>query len=110
MIKINEGGLFQIWKRKWWPKSNFCAGDTVPEAKPISLLDVQSAFYVCVIGIFLGLLAFVVEVLIHRYSSYKRTRKLCEQSETANKIVKPDNAKDIPVVIQEEKMHKPVND
>jgi hypothetical protein len=67
MLKIHEGGLFQIWKRKWWPKSNFCKGNQIPEAKPISLMDVQSAFYVCVIGIFVGFVAFTIELVVHKY-------------------------------------------
>ncbi|XP_045201044.2 glutamate receptor 2-like [Mercenaria mercenaria] len=71
MMKIHEGGLFQIWKRKWWPKSSFCAGSSIPEAKPISLMDVQSAFYVCLIGIFIGVFAFVIEILLHKYRKYR---------------------------------------
>ncbi|XP_060589780.1 glutamate receptor ionotropic, kainate glr-3-like isoform X1 [Ruditapes philippinarum] len=69
MIKIHESGLLEIWKRKWWPKSSFCAGNSLPEAKPISLMDVQSAFYVCVIGIFVGLLTFIIEIIVHRCKS-----------------------------------------
>jgi hypothetical protein len=77
MIKIHEGGLYQIWKRKWWPKSNFCTGNSIPEAKPISFMDVQSAFYVCLIGIFIGLFAFVVEILFHKYCMYIKKRETC---------------------------------
>ena len=79
MIKINEGGLLQIWKRKWWPKSNFCAGNSIPEAKPISLMDVQSAFYVCLIGVFIGSLAFVTEIFIHKYrTKFSKGQTQCE--------------------------------
>ena len=75
MIKIHEGGLLQIWKRKWWPKSSFCAGSSIPEAKPISLMDVQSAFYACVIGLLLSKIAFLIELALNKYRSYmgKRT-------------------------------------
>ncbi|XP_060558639.1 glutamate receptor ionotropic, delta-1-like [Ruditapes philippinarum] len=66
IIKLHESGLLQIWKRKWWPKANFCTGNTVTEAKPISLMDVQSAFYVCVIGIFFGAMAFIIELIIYK--------------------------------------------
>ena len=84
MIKIHEGGLFQIWKRKWWPKSNFCAGNPVPEAKPISFMDVQSAFYVCLIGIFLGALAFLFEILFHKYRLYMQKRNAREAKPDSN--------------------------
>lgn len=83
MIKIHEGGLLQIWKRKWWPKSNFCAGSTVPEAKPISLRDVQSAFYVCLVGVFLGAFAFVVEIFYHKCKRcLQNTEKLESNTDT----------------------------
>ncbi|XP_053403155.1 glutamate receptor U1-like [Mercenaria mercenaria] len=85
MIKIHEGGLYQIWKRKWWPKSNFCAGNSIPEAKPISLMDVQSAFYVCLIGIFLGSIAFLVEYCWYKYSSYRQKRRNYSSSAVLDK-------------------------
>ncbi|XP_053403153.1 probable glutamate receptor [Mercenaria mercenaria] len=82
MIKIHEIGLFQIWKRKWWPKSNFCAGDSIPEAKPISLMDVQSAFYVCFTGIFLGMVAFLIEIILQKYWSFLQKRRNEQKSDT----------------------------
>jgi hypothetical protein len=74
MMKIHEGGLLQIWKRKWWPKSSFCAGNSITEAKPISLMDVQSAFYVCVIGLVLSMIAFLTEIVLNKYRWYYRNR------------------------------------
>ncbi|XP_045201973.2 probable glutamate receptor [Mercenaria mercenaria] len=82
-IKLHEGGLFQIWKRKWWPTANFCAGNTVTEAKPISLMDVQSAFYVCLIGVFLGSVAFIIELLVHRFRL--RNSELCNRQSITRK-------------------------
>ncbi|XP_045199719.2 glutamate receptor U1-like isoform X2 [Mercenaria mercenaria] len=83
LIKLHEGGLFQIWKRKWWPKANFCARNTVTEAKPISLMDVQSAFYVCLIGVFLGSVAFIIELLVHRCRL--RNSELCNRQSITRK-------------------------
>ncbi|XP_052782970.1 glutamate receptor 3-like [Mya arenaria] len=69
--KITESGLFQIWKRKWWPKANFCAKKYVTEEKAVTLADVQSSFYVCVIGIFVGLVVFFIELCVFRFNVCK---------------------------------------
>ena len=62
-----------MWKRRWWPKSKeICAGSIIAEAKPISIIDVQSAFYVAAGGGFIGFCAFLIEVCIGRL---KRGRK-----------------------------------
>ena len=74
MMKIHEGGLLQIWKRKWWPKGTFCKGDILTEAKPISLMDVQSAFYVCAIGITFSGIVFGVEFLCFNLRKGKRKK------------------------------------
>ncbi|XP_060581241.1 glutamate receptor ionotropic, kainate glr-3-like, partial [Ruditapes philippinarum] len=84
MLKIHEGGLFQIWKRKWWPKSNFCEGNQIPEAKPISLMDVQSAFYVCVIGIFVGFVAFTIELVVHKYRPHTTSTNAASNEDLPN--------------------------
>ena len=74
IMKINEGGLLQIWKRKWWPKNNFCV-DNQMVSKPISLMDVQSAFYVCVIGAFVGFVAFLTEVIVFKYRTRHKNKE-----------------------------------
>jgi len=46
---MHESGLMEIWKRKWWPQSQICSSsmsNVKTEAKPIALLDVQSAYYI----------------------------------------------------------------
>ncbi|XP_052784546.1 glutamate receptor ionotropic, kainate 2-like isoform X2 [Mya arenaria] len=85
MLSIHESGLLQVWKRRWWPKSKIiCPGSIVTEAKPISIIDVQSAFYVAAGGALLGLLAFLTELLVVRIQKYiqsknpKPTRSSCE--------------------------------
>jgi len=55
MLSIHESGLLQVWKRRWWPKAKaVCPGSIVTEAKPISIVDVQSAFFVAAGGAVLG--------------------------------------------------------
>ena len=78
MISIHESGLLQIWKRRWWPKSNFCSGNIVTEAKPIAIVDVQSAYYVCVIGILIGTTAFVCELIVFHCSNNKGLQRKLE--------------------------------
>ena len=78
MISIHESGLLQIWKRRWWPKSNFCGGNIVTEAKAITIVDVQSAYYVCVLGIVLGTIAFVCEIIVFRCSKNKNVQSKLE--------------------------------
>ena len=46
LLTMHESGLMEIWKRKWWPQSQICSSNVKTEAKPIALLDVQSAFYI----------------------------------------------------------------
>ncbi|XP_060589774.1 glutamate receptor 3-like [Ruditapes philippinarum] len=65
ILSIHESGLLQVWKRRWWPKSmEICAGTIIAEAKPISIIDVQSAFYVAAGGGFIGFCAFLIEVCV----------------------------------------------
>ena len=64
MILIHESGLLNVWKRRWWPKANLCKSGLVTEAKAISLIDVQSAFYVMIGGALLGLMVFVTEIIV----------------------------------------------
>lgn len=51
MVAISESGLLSIWKRKWWMRNSTCLGLLIRQAKPISLLDVQSAYYLLLLGI-----------------------------------------------------------
>lgn len=68
MLSIHESGLLQVWKRRWWPKSKIiCPGAIVTEAKPITLIDVQSAFYVAAGGAVIGFLVFIIEVIVGKW-------------------------------------------
>ena len=72
MILIHESGLLQVWKRRWWPKSNMCKSGLVTEAKAISIIDVQSAFYVAGGGAVLGFLAFLTEIVVAKIRQYRK--------------------------------------
>ncbi|WAR27612.1 GRIK2-like protein [Mya arenaria] len=75
MLSMLESGLIQVWKRRWWPKSKvICPGSVVTVAKPISVVDVQSAFYVAGGGAVLGLLAFLMELLVVRVQKYFKSK------------------------------------
>ncbi|XP_041350850.1 glutamate receptor ionotropic, delta-1-like [Gigantopelta aegis] len=65
MLQIYESGLLQIWKKRLWPRNTFCEGTLTAEAKPISVIDVQSAFYMIGIGIFGAALALLIERVLH---------------------------------------------
>ena len=71
MLSIHESGLLHVWKRRWWPKSTLCGKSTLPEAKPISIIDVQSAFYVAAGGALIGFGAFLVELLVGKIRQNK---------------------------------------
>lgn len=58
MKKIIEGGLINKWKKKHWPRQNFCSRGLVTEAKPVTLKDVQGAYYA------LGFLVFVAACIL----------------------------------------------
>ncbi|XP_067682645.1 probable glutamate receptor [Haliotis asinina] len=64
MLKIDQSGLFLTWKRKWWPRENLCLDEGKASARPIELMDLQSAFYLIAIGIFLAAFALGVESLL----------------------------------------------
>ncbi|XP_050406809.2 glutamate receptor ionotropic, delta-1 [Patella vulgata] len=57
--KILESGVAQILKRPWWPKQGTCPD--LPTTSQIELVDIQSAFYVIVIGISIACLTILIE-------------------------------------------------
>ncbi|KAL4222939.1 hypothetical protein ACF0H5_018980 [Mactra antiquata] len=88
MLSIHESGVLQVWKRRWWPKSkSICAGSIIAEAKPIKLIDVQSAFYVAAGGALIGFIAFVLEVIIGHVVKKRRTTQSLEQTNSSNQIL-----------------------
>ncbi|XP_048259569.1 glutamate receptor ionotropic, delta-1-like [Haliotis rufescens] len=67
MLKIDQSGLFINWRRKWWPQENLCLEEGKASARAIALMDIQSAFYLIAIGIFLAVLALGIEKLATYY-------------------------------------------
>ncbi|XP_052768950.1 uncharacterized protein LOC128209116 [Mya arenaria] len=70
LMSMHESGLMGKWKRRWWPQGTVCE-NVRTTAKPIQLTDVQSAFYIALIGLFLGFSTFLIEVIMN-----KRRRKI----------------------------------
>lgn len=92
MLSIHESGLLQVWKRRWWPKSkSICAGSIIAEAKPIKLVDVQSAFYVAAGGALIGFIAFLLEVLAGHILKKRQSNQPIEALHQPNGSVKPTN-------------------
>jgi hypothetical protein len=78
MMAIRESGLLQIWKRRWWPRKDFCGGSLVTETKIVDITDVQGAFYLAAIGVALGIAAFGIELLVNCIWGYRRRPKLVQ--------------------------------
>ncbi|KAK3586557.1 hypothetical protein CHS0354_022690, partial [Potamilus streckersoni] len=68
IIQIDESGLLLVWQKKWWSKSSKCdEQETQTSAKPIKIIDVQSAFYLCCIGIAVASFVICVEYCLYRF-------------------------------------------
>ncbi|GFO49256.1 glutamate receptor [Plakobranchus ocellatus] len=61
VVKFYESGLLQVWVKKWWPQQTFCRGSLVTQARALSLVDVQSSFYVLAIGVAMSLVVLMFE-------------------------------------------------
>lgn len=64
-----------MWKTQIWPKNGQCREMSAPVAKTISLLDIQIAFYLIGMGVFLALLALVYEHSKQRVVECKRRKR-----------------------------------
>ncbi|XP_069121394.1 glutamate receptor ionotropic, delta-1-like [Argopecten irradians] len=67
LLYVHESGLLHIWKTRRWPQRSFCASEMVTVAKTITLMDVQSAFYLIGIGVGLAALVFGLEKFAYWY-------------------------------------------
>lgn len=66
ILQMIDSGLADYWRRKHWPSiSGQCSNNhdltSKNQPRPMALGDLQSAFYVLIMGYSLGLLAFVAE-------------------------------------------------
>lgn len=69
VVKIYESGLLQQWIKRWWPKRSFCGGSLVTEAKTLTVIDMQSSFYLIGIGMVAGGMALALEVIVFKLNS-----------------------------------------
>ncbi|XP_041354538.1 glutamate receptor ionotropic, kainate 2-like isoform X2 [Gigantopelta aegis] len=69
IISLHETGIMAMMKAKWWPR-NQCNNDNRKFAKPIHLTDIQSAFYVLVIGALLTIVILVLEVIYAKIKTH----------------------------------------
>jgi len=74
VVKIYESGLLQVWIKKWWPRRSFCSGSLLTEAKALTLVDVQSTFYMLAIGLVLGGLLLSTEYIMDKFLLYRNYR------------------------------------
>ncbi|OWF41423.1 Glutamate receptor ionotropic, kainate 2 [Mizuhopecten yessoensis] len=91
LLHIHESGLLHIWKSRWWPQRNFCDGELVTSAKTITLIDVQSAFYLIGIGLTLATLIIIIEKVTFWYQTKVTSRKFQNDSkvnESTNVTIK----------------------
>ncbi len=64
-----ETGLTQYWQRKYWPPKSSCPSKGPSRSgKRLSKRDMASAFVLFAIGSTASVIAFVVEILVHRRS------------------------------------------
>ncbi|XP_022309544.2 glutamate receptor U1-like isoform X2 [Crassostrea virginica] len=70
VISLQEGGILYTFKEKHWPKSVVCFGTSGLQSRRISLIDLQSAFYLIGGGLFIGVLVLLLE-FIYRWFETK---------------------------------------
>ncbi|XP_076464732.1 putative glutamate receptor [Babylonia areolata] len=68
ILQMNEGGLDDLWSRRWWPTpEQQCGVSKKTEVKVVRLDDCQSAFFILLLGIGAALAAVLAENVVHRY-------------------------------------------
>lgn len=60
-MKFEKAGLLSLLRRKWWPGDEHCEDNVKVNTHVVELEDLQSAFYVLLIGLFLAFLILVLE-------------------------------------------------
>ncbi|XP_046351224.2 glutamate receptor ionotropic, kainate 4-like isoform X1 [Haliotis rufescens] len=64
LVAFSEEGLFVAWKKKWWRGEDECSDGKKMATRAMTLGDLQSAFYILVIGIFMAILAIMYEKVV----------------------------------------------
>ena len=75
IVKIKESGLINKLKAEFWPRPSFCTTGMQTEAKPVSLIDVQGAYYAMAILLAMASIALIGEALM----TFLRTRVFKKQ-------------------------------
>ncbi|XP_062603845.1 glutamate receptor ionotropic, delta-2-like, partial [Saccostrea cucullata] len=76
ILSLQEGGILQTFKRKHWPREEFCHGSLTAKAKEVQLIDVQAAFIVVGAGLVLGTIVLFLEKIVKHLST-----KICMKKE-----------------------------
>ncbi|XP_033761043.1 glutamate receptor ionotropic, delta-2-like isoform X2 [Pecten maximus] len=71
IMAMHENGLISCWKRRRWPKRDFCPESLQTYTKVISLADIQSAFYLLGVGLVLAFLSVLFEVTLSVVKVYR---------------------------------------
>ena len=71
-MDIDESGLLGLWQYQEVTFNNPCDKSMFNGSTPIEFADVQSAFFLLAIGIFLAIVSFAVEFFRHRYLAKRR--------------------------------------
>jgi len=74
-MQMMESGLTEYWRKKLWPKfptnvecqAQSADGTNSGELRRLSLKDIQSPFFVLIIGAGLALSAFLLEIIFYRF-------------------------------------------
>merc|ERR1712150_224537 len=62
--QIQESGVQNLWVYKHWPKNTICKESQRTEAERMTIIDMQSSFYVLAIGLVLSFLTLQIELII----------------------------------------------
>ena len=85
VVNFYESGLLQVWVKKWWPQQTFCRGSLLTQARALSLIDMQSSFYVLAIGVSIAAVVLVLEAAfkwLGRFSGNPRWQRGGAQTTT----------------------------
>lgn len=61
---MKEGGLIHKWKSKWWPRQSFCSRGVITESKPVTVFDMQGAYYLLGMSVAIAIVALLGETTV----------------------------------------------
>ena len=69
MLRVLANGLVEKWKLMHWPKIQDCMEPNT--AQPMGLKDVQGLFYMFTAVLFLAIMGFTAESLLHKHRCHR---------------------------------------